>query len=219
MLCCQTISCLVITSVSFRLTWGRRLTISIISVHRKGWFPSMVRAQSSYHLFHGHGNRNVHIAVTKWCIVGYLSNALWDLWNGSTRYWQCDKVICVIPICDRFVILLTASGLHGQRCEWCETRREHLEAGSVRHYGGIAPDSRTTGDSGGKEDLLTHCFPGWSDSDPQVIICWFFLWNENIQFLPKATFGLHYCHWLCLSVCVCVSMCVSCVSITSLSPW
>ena len=25
----------------------------------------------------------VHISVTKWCIVGYLSDALWDLWDGS----------------------------------------------------------------------------------------------------------------------------------------
>ena len=25
----------------------------------------------------------VHISVTKWCIVGYLSDAFWDLWNGS----------------------------------------------------------------------------------------------------------------------------------------
>ena len=24
----------------------------------------------------------VHISVTKWCIVGYLSDALWDLWDG-----------------------------------------------------------------------------------------------------------------------------------------
>ena len=24
----------------------------------------------------------VHISVTKWCIVGYLSEALWDLWDG-----------------------------------------------------------------------------------------------------------------------------------------
>ena len=24
----------------------------------------------------------VHISVTKWCIVGYLSSALWDLWDG-----------------------------------------------------------------------------------------------------------------------------------------
>ena len=28
-------------------------------------------------------NRNVHISVTKWCIVGYLCNALWNLWDGS----------------------------------------------------------------------------------------------------------------------------------------
>ena len=25
----------------------------------------------------------VHISVAKWCIVGYLSNALWVLWDGS----------------------------------------------------------------------------------------------------------------------------------------
>ena len=25
----------------------------------------------------------VHIFVTRWCIVGYLSDALWDLWDGS----------------------------------------------------------------------------------------------------------------------------------------
>ena len=25
----------------------------------------------------------VHISVKKWCIVGYFSNALWDLWYGS----------------------------------------------------------------------------------------------------------------------------------------
>ena len=25
----------------------------------------------------------VHISLTKWCIVAYLSNALWDLWDWS----------------------------------------------------------------------------------------------------------------------------------------
>ena len=25
----------------------------------------------------------VHFSVAKWCIVGHLSNALWDLWDGS----------------------------------------------------------------------------------------------------------------------------------------
>ena len=28
---------------------------------------------------------HVHISVTKGCIVGYLSDALWDLWNGSVK--------------------------------------------------------------------------------------------------------------------------------------
>ena len=28
-------------------------------------------------------NRNVHISVTKWCIMGYVCDALWDLWDGS----------------------------------------------------------------------------------------------------------------------------------------
>ena len=28
-------------------------------------------------------NRNVHISVTKWCIVGYWTGTLWDLWDWS----------------------------------------------------------------------------------------------------------------------------------------
>ena len=28
----------------------------------------------------------VHISVTKWCIMGYLSGALWDLWEGSNTF-------------------------------------------------------------------------------------------------------------------------------------
>ena len=27
----------------------------------------------------------VHISVSKWCIVGYLSSAFWDLWDGSIK--------------------------------------------------------------------------------------------------------------------------------------
>ena len=30
-------------------------------------------------------NRNVNISVTKWRIVGYLSDALWDLWERSIK--------------------------------------------------------------------------------------------------------------------------------------
>ena len=41
----------------------------------------------------------VHISVTKWCIVGYLSDALWDLWDrsiASDGYFNinvCNSVI------------------------------------------------------------------------------------------------------------------------------
>ena len=36
----------------------------------------------------------VHISVTKWCIVGYLSNALWDLWDWSNMHiWACHNDI------------------------------------------------------------------------------------------------------------------------------
>ena len=31
---------------------------------------------------------HVHISVTKWCIMGYLSNALWDLWDGSIECFE-----------------------------------------------------------------------------------------------------------------------------------
>ena len=36
----------------------------------------------------------VHISVTKWCIVGYLSNALWDLWDWSI-HWTLKRPICL----------------------------------------------------------------------------------------------------------------------------
>ena len=29
----------------------------------------------------------VHISVTKWCIVEYLSDALWELWDESINTW------------------------------------------------------------------------------------------------------------------------------------
>ena len=49
-------------------------------------------------------NRNVHISVPKWCIVGYGTGALWDLWGWSTvvasDYWDqnCTRPSVVIPI-------------------------------------------------------------------------------------------------------------------------
>ena len=35
-------------------------------------------------------NRNVHISVTKWCIVGYGTVALWGLWDGY-KPWYNEK--------------------------------------------------------------------------------------------------------------------------------
>ena len=34
----------------------------------------------------------VHISVTKWCILGYLSRALWNLWDG---YIDIRKIVLV----------------------------------------------------------------------------------------------------------------------------
>ena len=36
-------------------------------------------------LFIKHQDRHMHIFVTKWCIVWYLFNALWALWDGSIK--------------------------------------------------------------------------------------------------------------------------------------
>ena len=37
----------------------------------------------------------VHISVTKLCIVGYWSNVLWDLWDGSVQYlaWSASHSV------------------------------------------------------------------------------------------------------------------------------
>ena len=32
---------------------------------------------------------HVHISVTKCCIVGYGTDAFWDLWNGCIWMWRC----------------------------------------------------------------------------------------------------------------------------------
>ena len=45
-------------------------------------------------------NRNVrsmHISVIKQCIMGYLSNAVWELWDGSNRTMISLKLVKVVP--------------------------------------------------------------------------------------------------------------------------
>ena len=39
----------------------------------------LIHAQPTMHYFVTEMCTCVHISITKWCIVGYLSNALWDL--------------------------------------------------------------------------------------------------------------------------------------------
>ena len=41
-------------------------------------------------------NRNVHISVTKWCIVGYGTGALWDLCNRSVVNILKKSEQCVV---------------------------------------------------------------------------------------------------------------------------
>ena len=42
----------------------------------------------------------VHISVTKCCVVGYLSDALWDLWDGSyIRHWSESSLCQVMAWC------------------------------------------------------------------------------------------------------------------------
>ena len=42
-------------------------------------------------------NRNVHMCAHfcyKWCIAGYLSNALWDLWDGVSMGVMTSQIMC-----------------------------------------------------------------------------------------------------------------------------
>ena len=39
----------------------------------------------------------VHISVTEWCIMGYLSDALWDLWDGFLH--DLSHELCCIAMC------------------------------------------------------------------------------------------------------------------------
>ena len=42
------------------------------------------------------------ISVTKWCIVGYMSDALWDLWDGSIELCSGGShIVSVTNICAR----------------------------------------------------------------------------------------------------------------------
>ena len=40
----------------------------------------------------------VHISVTKWCILGYFSEAFWDWWNESITLGQLRGLPCSLSI-------------------------------------------------------------------------------------------------------------------------
>ena len=54
---------------------------------------------------------HVHLSVTKWCIVGYLSGALWDLWDASI-VMQAHEVKA-----DALDIDLIQNDIHDQLCK------------------------------------------------------------------------------------------------------
>ena len=69
-------------------------------------------------------NRNVHISVTKWCIVGSLADALWDLWDGPINSALCfykqnfialmikqDKKYILFPLSRSAAVVLFSSPL------------------------------------------------------------------------------------------------------------
>ena len=67
---------------------------------------SQISQRTKYPTIH-HFNRNctgVHISVTKWCIVGYGTGALWDLWNWSIRFSLANVSCHILP---------------GECCSWC----------------------------------------------------------------------------------------------------
>ena len=43
----------------------------------------------------------VHISVTKWCIVGYLANILWDVWDGL------DNMVAITAKTDSITHIIT----------------------------------------------------------------------------------------------------------------
>ena len=51
---------------------------------------------------------DVHISVTEWCIVGYETGALWDLWDGSnTTYYNMTVWI----LAGNYISFTIAAGL------------------------------------------------------------------------------------------------------------
>ena len=98
----------------------------------------------------------VLIFVTKWCIVGYWSDALWDVWDGSIRIdnvLPMDSrlypfIVNTRPYYDRQLLaqsksksIHSKSGLKASHCLYCKLKKEyHLTA--LCHIGVGKPGHR-----------------------------------------------------------------------------
>ena len=93
----------------------------------------------------------VYISVTKWCIVGYLFDALWDLWDGSidSIHIHNDVIkwkhfLCYWPFLQEFTSPgefptqrpVTRSFDFSLICAWINNWVNNREAGDLRHHRG-----------------------------------------------------------------------------------
>ena len=65
------------TSILLCIHWNRPIS----------QIPECIYAYPTMHHFVTKMCTCVHISVTKWCIVGYGTDAFWDLWDGSIEMW------------------------------------------------------------------------------------------------------------------------------------
>ena len=86
-ICCVLLSSFILFTFSSRLDLNKVnlctlpkfiLNMFCKSHNAPGMYPTM-------HYFATEMWTCVHIFVAKWCIMGYLPDALWDLWDGSIR--------------------------------------------------------------------------------------------------------------------------------------
>ena len=75
-------------------------SVSYLIVHLLHQFHHAPVAYPAMHHFVTEMCTCVHISVTKWCIVGYGTGALWDLWDGSISTACCwpRTIWCRTPV-------------------------------------------------------------------------------------------------------------------------
>ena len=69
--------------------FSKILAVDIISHGLHLTNPAMIRQISTVLHFVTEMCMHAHISVTRWCIVGYETSALWELWDWSNRAYSC----------------------------------------------------------------------------------------------------------------------------------